>query len=247
MLRYLLQADSKDLDIEYNITKELLKNNKYIFEHKNVDLQTMLNIADKTDIPIGDINFVTEYLRKFHGIEKENPIEVPEYLRTDEFLKRLYAIVKWDQIPRQSKYFLKDVSQLKKFGRVVDTTYMNIDELFNYVPRSNLDSTLVLDKSHLFLVSNLFKIQSEYRVYVCQGEIENISCYNGDCTILPDMNLIKKAVYLINYNEKWLRSYTLDFMVGPEGTALIEVHNFTSVGLYSNQWGTNLIMLIGMV
>lgn len=72
-------------------------------------------------------------------------------------------------------------------------------------------------------------------------KIENIANYNGDCTIFPDIDLIRKIINLINVNEKWLRSYTIDVMVGSMGTALIEIHNFTSVGLYSNMWGSNLL------
>lgn len=241
MRRYLLQSDSKDLDMEYIITEDILKRNKYLFEYKVVSTDTIMNIAEYDDIPIGDIKFVTKFIREAHGITKENPIEIPEYLRTDEFLKRDYKVLTWDKIPRQGKFFLKDISELKKFGNVINATYNDIDELFNYIPRNDMDSTLVLSKEHLFQVSSTFNIQSEYRVYVLGGEIENISHYNGDCTILPDINLIKKAVNLINYNEKWLKSYTLDIMVGREGTAIIEVHNFSSVGLYSTMWGNGLI------
>lgn len=119
--------------------------------------------------------------------------------------------------------------------------YFYNEELFDYKPKNELDSTLVLSKSHDYVISSPYNIKSEYRVYVLDGDIEHISLYNGDATVLPDVNLIKKAVSLINYNEKWLRSYSLDIMVGNEGTAIIEVHNFTSLGLYSSIWGTDLI------
>lgn len=238
---YLLQNSSTSLDVENKMIEDLLRKYKYTFNYKVGPAYDLTYLADKTSIPIGDIDFVTTCLNKVWGIEKENPIEVPEYLRTDEFLKRDYKLVTWNKIPRSGKFFLKDVSLLKKFGDIVDATYIDIDELFNYVPKNELDSTLVLDKSHLFQISTPYYIQSEYRVYVLGGEIEHISCYNGDCTVLPDIELIKKAVNLINYNEKWLRSYTIDVMVGKQGTAIIEVHNFASVGLYSTLWGISLI------
>ena len=176
-----------------------------------------------------------------HGITRENPIEIPEYLRTDEFLKRDYKIVTWDKIPRTGKFFLKDVSELKSFGNEINATYTDIDNLFNYVTKSKYDSSLVLSKEHYYQVSELFNIQSEYRVYIIDGKIEAISNYNGDVTILPDIHLINKAVGIINKNEEWLKSYTIDVMVGPKGTALIEVHNFASVGLYNTLWGDNLL------
>lgn len=124
---------------------------------------------------------------------------------------------------------------------MMNATYTDIDNLFNYVPQNKFDSTLVLSKEHLYQVSSCFNILSEYRVYVIARKIEAIGHYNGDCTILPDIELIKKAVNIINNNEKHLKSYTLDIMVGKEGTAIIEIHNFTSVGLYNSLWGDNLL------
>ena len=82
---------------------------------------------------------------------------------------------------------------------------------------------------------------TEQGASIINGKIEAISNYNGDVTILPDIHLINKAVGIINKNEEWLKSYTIDVMVGPKGTALIEVHNFASVGLYNTLWGDNLL------
>lgn len=240
MARYLLQTDSGGLDTDYYLIKEQLIKGKYVFNYKEIDTKSLMNIAEKGDIPIGDIGFVTKYIRETYGIEKENPIEIPEYLRTDEFLKRKYEIVTWDKIPDRGNWFIKDVSELKSFGQVINCTYSDVKSWFEK-PDYEFSTNLVLDKNHLFQVSEVFGIKSEYRVYVIDGRIEAISNYNGDCTILPDIDLIKKAVALINVNEKWLKSYTIDVMVGPRGTAIIEIHNFASVGLYNTLWGTNLI------
>lgn len=65
--------------------------------------------------------------------------------------------------------------------------------------------------------------------------------YNGDCTKLPDISLIQKAVNLINYHEEYLKSYTIDVAVTSKGTCILEVHNFTSCGLYSTIWNSSLI------
>lgn len=240
MARYLLQTDSEGLDIEYMLIEEKLKRNKYIHKYKCTDTVSLSWVAEKDDVPIGDIKFVTKFLSIAHGIERENPIEIPEYLRTEEFLKRDYSIVTWDKLPEKGNWFIKDVSQLKVFGEVLNLEYNDIKSWFD-TPKNSFNTSLVLDKTHLFQVSSVFNIKSEYRVYVIDGEIECISNYNGDCTLLPDINLIKKAVTMINCNEKWLKSYTIDVMVGPKGTAIIEVHNFASVGLYSTLWGDNLI------
>ena len=240
MSRYLLQSDSNGLDLEYIIVENLLKKNKYLHDYKIIDTNYIMNIATKNDIPIGDIKFVSKWLQAIHNIDRENPIEIPAYLRTEEFLKRDYTITTWDKLPEHGKWFIKDISELKIFGSEVNTDYEKIKEWFEK-PEYEFSTNLVLNKEHLFQVSSIFNILSEYRVYVIDGEIEAISNYNGDCTLLPDINLVKKAISMINYNEKWLKSYTLDIMVGKEGTAIIEVHNFTSVGLYNNIWGNNLL------
>ena len=240
MSKYILQTDAPGLDIEYYLIKEQLLKNKYVFEHKETDLKNLANIAEKGDIPIGDILFVTKFIQGFYGIEHQNPIEIPEYLRTDEFLKRDYKIVTYDDIPTTGRYFIKDASCLKKFNATINTRFDDIKSWFEQ-PKSKHNTQLVLDKSHLFAISEMYDIESEYRVYVCRGQLENIACYNGDASLFPDINLINKAINLINYNEKWLKSYTLDIMIGPKGTAIIEVHNFATVGLYHTLWGSNLI------
>ena len=242
-MKVLLQTNSKCLDTEELLVENLLKRIRYsLIDYDKIELADLnkseYNIKDL--IPIGTIEFVTKYLSNTYKIEKENPVEIPEYLRTDEFLKRDYRITTWDKLPDTGSYFIKDVSELKTFGQVINLDYQNIKEWFEK-PSNEFSTQLVLNKQHLFQVSSLFDVKSEYRVYVIDNKIENICNYNGDCTLLPDINLIKKAVELIKFNEKWLTSYMIDIMVGKEGTAIIEIHNFASVGLYSTLWGNNLI------
>lgn len=231
--RLLLELIDKDNNVDYKMIPLTAVESK-------IDL--LKYGVNEEYIPIGTIEFVTKFINLMHGIKKENPIEIPEYLRTEEFLKRDYKIVKWDELPEEGNgnLFIKDVSTLKKFGIEVNTDYHNIKTWINH--KDNVFNTeLNLDKNSLYQISSIFDIVSEYRVYVLQGGIVNISNYNGDVTLFPDIKLIKKAVMLINYYEKWLKSYTLDVMVGEKGTALIEIHNFTSVGLYNTLWGNNLL------
>lgn len=229
---FILQKDfiSTDSDIEIMILKGLLKRERFLYDYIELTKDELSDYKDFEKIPVGTIDFVETYLKNtVKGFYRENPIEIPKYLRTDEFLKRDYSIVEYKDIPTRGKYFIKDVSQLKKFGSVMlnEYDYMEINEL--------------CDKTHLFQVSLVYDIKAEYRVYVVAGELQQISLYNGYATELPDIKLIEKAVNLILYNEKWLKSFTLDVMVGKEGTAIIEVHNFTSVGLYTTLWGTDLL------
>jgi hypothetical protein len=245
MSNFLIQNDPGTLDFETMIVKDLLENEKYTHDFSEMGINELKyrieseNIAT-TLIPIGTIEFVSLYIKYAYGVETMNPIEIPKYLRTEEFLKRKYEIVTYDKIPKAGEWFIKDVSRLKKFGMVLDTTYQLPKDVFDE-PKTEFDTSLRLNKNHLYQVSEVFDIQSEYRVYVIDGKIQAISHYNGNPLILPDVNLIQKAVMLIECHEKWLKSYTIDVMVGSKGTAIVEIHNFTSVGLYSTLWGTNLL------
>lgn len=240
MLNFLLQCGGF-LEMEALMLKEQLKSDKFLFSFKELTIEQLKSDSlDENIIPVGDIDFVSTYMKKMYGIINEKPIEIPKYLRTDEFLKRDYKICTWDNIPKSGCFFLKDVSQLKKFSIIINATYMNMDDMFNYVPETEFDNTIVLDKTNLFQVSSIVSIIAEYRVYVLGGAIKQMSCYAGNCTKFPDIRLINKAVNLINYHEKYLRSYTLDVAVTNAGTCILEVHNFTSVGLYSTQWDSDL-------
>jgi hypothetical protein len=190
--------------------------------------------------PVGDIDFITCWLHENYGVEKENPIEVPKYLRTDYFLKREYTIVQAKKLPRNGRYFIKNASRLKDFSYAGELSHLNIEECLNK-HKSGYGSGIEIKGEDLFVISSILDYKSEYRVYVIDGKIENISNYNGDSNLFPDSELIRRAVELINSNEKYLKSYTIDIMVGDKGTAIIEVHNFASVGLYSTMWDSDLL------
>lgn len=241
MSKFLLQVGGRDLEDEENIVRRLVGKNNYIHSYLEKSLQDISDFNEKGFIPIGTIEFVTKYLSNAYGIERENPIEVPKYLQTEEFLKRYYKIVTWDKVPRYGKFFLKDVSELKKFGQVITAEYFGLDEVFGYKPMSMFDSTLSLSKEHLYQVSSVLCIKSEYRVYVIDHRVVNICNYNGDPMMLPDTDLINKVVGKVMLNERHLNSYTIDVAVGDFGTALLEIHNFSSVGLYSTLWGMGLL------
>lgn len=234
-----------DLGVELLMLEDQLSRMSFIHSYQRVSSfeevlgddssKTVDFSGENTIIPVGTIDFVTKYLNKYKGIEKENPIEIPKYLRTDEFLKRDYAFVGKDSLPTSGNFFIKDVSELKRFSGLVNFSYTPLESFF-----TDERGVGIFDPSHRFLVSEPYEIQSEWRVYVISGYIETICHYNGDCRVYPDMNIINKAVNLITMHEKWLKSYTIDVMVGKRGTALIEVHNFASVGLYSTLWSENL-------
>ena len=86
-----------------------------------------------------------------------------------------------------------------------------------------------------------FAIQAEYRVYVLNGSVETISHFAGDPFQLPEKDLIREAVEIYNRQPDCPKSYSLDIMITPNGTAITEVHNFMCLGLYNVNWDENLL------
>lgn len=230
-MEFLLQKDSFD-DIDMAILKEMLQRRRRLNRFTEMTMQQLID-AGKEEVrglfPVGAIPFVETWLKKCHGIVRINPIEIPEFLRTEEFLKREYSIVPYYQIPR-GVYFVKDVTVLKEFAFEGDT-----EELFTGRTAGTIDQT------HMFQVSELIDILSEYRVYIIDGQIENVCNYNGSPLIFPDMELVSKANSIYMTKPDYPRSLTIDVMVTERGTSLIEIHPFISVGLYSTLWSDRLL------
>lgn len=194
----------------------------------------------KEYIPIGTIMFVQEWLKGNYEISKENPIEIPLYLRDRKYTKRDYKVVKACEIPSVGKYFLKSCNELKSFKYTGYMEYSGIQNLFEE-KQNEFDFSTKLDREEPMVVSEFVNsIRAEYRVYVIQGKIIDTVLYEGNNEYKPDNNLIEEIASLINEKEEHLKSYTIDVYVGKQGTALLEIHNFTSVGLYKNNWGLEL-------
>lgn len=204
----------------------------------------------KDAVPIGSIEFVGTWLKIFHD-RAMHPIEIPECLRRDEFLKREYRIVTADKIPRNGKWFVKDVSELKSFNSngVPDIQMINIDMLAgkDYAQKYQLEKQNnpfmfpPINPMHLFQVSAIVPVEAEFRVYFINGEIVNICQYNGAYSMNLDIRLIEKANLIYSMTDSYPLSYTMDVMVSGNGTSIIEIHPFACIGLYSTLWGNDLL------
>lgn len=237
----LLQKPGKGnpLLLEYHIIKDILENNRKgsIFHCMEIAMEDFEYAgAWENAVPIGTIEFVETWMKRFynHGM---NPVPIPTVLCNDRFLKRKYSIVKSKDIPRKGNWFVKDVSQLKAFStsKCGDVRHIDFDLLMSdeYRPSSAFDLPK-MNPDHLFQVSENVDILAEYRVYVIDGKIENICLYDGDFMAVPDMPLIHQTVSIYNVCPEVPASYNMDFMVIKDrGTALLEIHPFTSIGLYS--------------
>ena len=225
-----LQIDSDSLGIETSIIKDVLSNGLCRYMHSVVGT-TFSDVSNmkipKESLPIGDLYFMSKFFKMYYGIKALNPVEIPDYLRIDEFLLRDYRVASANDIKKaHGTYFLKNVSRIKSFAGVVDLDTDKKDWLY--------------DKD-VYIISEVVDIQAEYRCYIIDGKMENCINYNGSSFVQPDISKIQKIIGIIGCNEKWLKSYVLDVMVTPRGTAIVEIGNFMSVGLYGTLWGDSLV------
>ena len=93
-----------------------------------------------------------------------------------------------------------------------------------------------------YILSKLLDVYSEWRVYVINDKIANIANYDGDVLCFPNVELIQKMIQEYSKAEDRPKSYTMDIMVTNEGTVLLEIHTFVSVGLYSSLWDETLLV-----
>lgn len=252
---FLIQKEYENLNLDNRILFELIQQEKYLHTYEIIDNKEFFYIDENEEqqlrnqntfpmeyqnaIPLGTIEFTQNYFKIFYGIEKENPIEIPPILRTEEFLKRKYSIVSSDKIPKDGYFFIKDVSQLKVFSYTGDMGLFMYDEIFDK-PKKN-DYSLHLNKEHLYQVSEVVKILSEYRIFVINNEIYSINNYDGNVCLFPDIQLIKKAILLWSTQNDCPNSYSLDVAITLRGTIILECHILFSTGIYSTVQGTKLL------
>lgn len=246
---FLLQKEEKynNLDLEVFIVKDILDHYKFMDEYSfyaknDFALKETCDYPKhiKTATPVGTIDFVEAWLQQCHNIECIHPIEIPPCLRKEEFLKRKYSIVNKNHIPTSGRIFLKDVSRLKAFSGEINCETFFMDDIWK--PRkSDFDTAIHLNPSHLFQVSEIVNILSEYRVYVQDNLIQAIANYNGDPCLLPDTKLLQKMVNIYSMQYDCPKAYTMDLAVNEKGTLLLEIHPWIAVGLYNSLWNRNLL------
>jgi len=160
-------------------------------------------------VPVGPIEFV----KKFSPIKP--PINIPEELRKDKYLKREITIINLSEMPieLEGMNFIKYLDGYKGLTAVLGPD--PIEPIAEVTPGR-------------YLISEYIKIQTEYRVFVHKNKIVDIRKYSGDYNAHLDVNLIKDMIY--EYDKHF--PYTLDVAVSDRGTCLIEIHPFVSCGLY---------------
>lgn len=221
MLFY-IQSDPNVMDLELYQFRSVLQ--PYVHEWAMISLEDVrTKEIQKNACPVGTIDFVTAYLNRTEGISSLSPIEVPKELRLEKFLHRTYEFVSYQDLPKKGTWFVKDISELKRFSGIL----------------REMDHLEFLDPSHLFLISSPMEILSEYRVIVLWDEIKGIQFYSGNVCVMPreeDIQLIQEMIlrYMMDPNRP--KAYALDVAMmiqnGKRECAILEICPFVSVGTY---------------
>lgn len=219
-MKFLLQTINGEIsDIEVFNAKDIIKYSSYYIGYDFAELKDIKRgKEDYSDyIPIGTIPFVETWLKKYRRIDRMKPIEVPEVLRIERYLGRDYEIKSLSEIEFKGNKFIKDVDKLKQFS------YLGNLE--------SLDKRLLVSEN--YLISSVVNIMAEYRVFVDNTDIKAIQYYDGDCTVFPNVSILREMIYKYSVVRDRPKSYTMDIAVLKNGkTVIIEVHPVTSVGTY---------------
>lgn len=231
---FLLQTGYNDLDIDMYILKEELKKQHYTHDSLEITLEILMNNFNnynKDAITVGTLDFVGFWLKEKFNIQNMNPIEVPDELRKEKYLKRKYSIRKKEDLPKSGYYFTKYVSKLKEF------THIGQIDTLQYV---DIDKEPFL-KDGLYQVSEVVDILAEYRVFVQNNEVKYIAWYDGKPVVQLDMSLLLEMVGVYSLSDSRPNAYTMDIaVIKDRGTAILEVHPWVSVGLYGYMFGSYL-------
>jgi hypothetical protein len=157
-------------------------------------------------VPVGSVEFVTEFLQHFYGLTPK-PINVPEEL-FDYTNRHIFNGTEKD-LKGHGKSFVKSNDKIKKFSEIVEDDYK--------LPIGN------------YQISELITIDSEWRAFVYQNKLVGLQNYCGEFTMFPNIWRINN---MITAYKSAPIAYTLDIGVNDYHTFVIECHPFISCGLY---------------
>ena len=232
--RFILQKDLEaqpEIDIIRSVVQQYDISQKNILQplsHK-VFKEYLNSSKDFTNvIPIGTIPFINSWLEKYYN-KTMFAMEIPRCLWHSRFLHRTYGIVTKSGLPKFNRYFVKNLNHLKSGTFVGDMVKWWSSYSYDY------------EDTDFFVLSSELDILSEWRVYVIRKELVNMCHYDGDPLTFPNTTIIQQAINICNEDKYVPNSYTLDVAVTTSGTCLLEIHPFTSIGLYTTLWDERLL------
>lgn len=175
-------------------------------------------------VPVGSVEFVLDYIERFHGLPLPKPKNIPEELMKSEYTgRRVYNGTEKDIfakcVMRESNIFIKQNDVFKGICGHASQ--------FEDLPEGS------------YQISDLVEFITEWRAFVFQGRLVGLHNYSGDFTRMPNINTIYRMIS--DYKSQPV-AFTLDVGIiehkalNPKEnlfqTVIVEVHDFFSCGLY---------------
>lgn len=220
-MKFLIQTDkNRKYTLELCFQLERSINFLNSFKNENHTIRYSTNIfgfqeMPKGYIPVGSIEFVLAYLQKWYK-KTVYPINIPTCLMDKKFTKR--KVFNGTDEDVTGNQFVKSNDGFKLFADVIVSMPP---------PKGN------------YQISEIIDILSEWRAFVWNGRLLGMHHYSGYFWDFPDKKTIYDMIDVYSKNDA-PKAYTLDVGVTKKGTAIIEVHDFFSVGLYGFEDSCNL-------
>ena len=194
-MKFLLQTINNAIahDFVFEITQAkhyydwLGRDLHYVFTDENIPIT---KYPDEF-IPIGSVEFVSNYIKQYYpnAINSILPLNVPECLFSYAGRKIVNVLKPEDMNKFNDKYLFATALYTKSLLKIKDVYNGPID----YRPNKDIYVN--------YQVSEYIDIDSEWRVFVFKNEIQHIANYSGDCTIFPNINIIKEMIKVYSNNE----------------------------------------------
>ena len=237
-MRFLIQKINNQIrhDFSFTLLESIRFHNWLTNGHDRMDVRYMNTETDDKDevqpfefkkyhrtyIPIGSVEFVTQFLNHFHGLIPK-PLNVPSSLIRYAG-REIWNGTNMDLEGLKGKWVVKDNEKIKGLVKMVEDP-----DILSVPPNGK------------YQISKYISIESEWRVFVYKDKMVGLQHYVGEFTLFPDVKKIREMIsWLSKYNENPI-AYTLDVGIKPivevdasiyNETFVIEVHDFFSCGLY---------------
>jgi hypothetical protein len=214
MVPFLIQTMNDEIvhDFSFHLIRSIDYNNWYYNRPDNMIYYLSHEYCEqeKQCIPIGSVEFVVEYFKKYFNYSLK-PKNIPYCLLDRRFTKRkVFQGSKNRVFINNELKFIKSNSKIKSFATIVHPD--------DDIPEDD------------YQISDVIDIDSEYRCFIFENELLYISNYSGDSTLFPNKHVIIDMIK--TYQPTAPIAYTLDVGVNEkDGTFIIEVHDFFSCGL----------------
>lgn len=154
-------------------------------------------------VPIGSVEFVSEYLKSYYGLTP-TPRNIPMELIGERWTGR--SVFNGTNKDIVGQKFVKSNDKIKSFTDICSSA-----------PDGN------------YQISDIIDIESEWRAFVYDGKLVGLQNYSGEFDVFPNVDKIWDMI--TEYKSQPI-AFTLDIGISNGNTVIIEVHDFFSCGLY---------------